>query len=77
MVLVQFFRNPLVLKVVGALAAVAFLFPLLGRRNTVKFVAPVVVVFVLFVSIKSLVRRRRKKLTQLEEEYLKRRFYEH
>ena len=75
--LVQFFRNPLVLKVVGGLAAIAFLFPLVGRKNTVKFIAPVVVVVLLVAGIRSLVRKRRRKLTELEKEYLKRRFYEH
>ena len=75
--LVQFFRNPLVLKVVGGLAAIAFLFPLVGRKNTMKFIAPLVAVVLLFVGIRGLMRRRRRKLTELEEEYLKRRFYEH
>ena len=73
--LVRFFRNPILLKVVGTIVALAFLFPLVGRKNVIKFVLPALIILLLFIFVRSLVLKRRRKLTALEEEYLKKRFY--
>ncbi len=73
--LVRFFRNPVLLKVVGTIVAIAFLFPLIGRKSVIRFVLPALIVILLVVFVKNLILKRRRKLTALEEEYLKKRFY--
>ena len=73
--LVRFFRNPVLLKVVGTIVALAFLFPLIGRKSVIRFVLPALIVIILFVFVRNLMLKRRRRLTVLEEEYLKKRFY--
>ncbi len=73
--LVRFFRNPILLKVVGTVVAFAFLLPMVGRKNMIRFVLPALIVLLLFMFARNLVLKRRRKLTSTEEEYLKKRFY--
>ena len=73
--LVKFFRHSILLKGVGTVVALAFLSPLVGRKNVIKFVLPALIILLLFIFVRSLVLKRRRKLTALEEEYLKKRFY--
>ena len=75
--LVKYFRNPILLKVVGTVVALAFLLALIGYRNMIRVVLPVLVVVILFVSVRRYVVSRRNKLTKVEEEYLEKRFYKH
>jgi len=76
-VLVRYFRNPVLLKVVGTVVALSFLLVLVGYRNMVRVVLPVLVVLILFVFVRRYVVGRRNKLTRVEEEYLEKRFYKH
>ena len=73
--LVKFFRNPILLKVIGTAVALTFLSPLVGRKNMIKFVLPALIILLLFVFMRSLLLKRKRKLTIVEEEYLKKRFY--
>ena len=73
--LVRFFRNPIFLKVVGTIVALAFLSPLVGRKNMIKFVLPALIVLFLFMFVRSFLLKRKRKLTIVEKEYLKKRFY--
>ena len=75
--LVKYFRNPILLKVVGTVVALSFLLVLVGYRNMVRVVLPVLVVLILFVFLRRYVIGRRNKLTKVEEEYLEKRFYKH
>lgn len=75
--LVTFFRHPILLKVVGTLVALSFLLALIGYKNMIRFVLPALFVVILFLLVRKYIINRRKKLTALEKEYLKRRFYEH
>jgi energy-coupling factor transporter transmembrane protein EcfT len=75
--LVSFFRNPILLKVVGSAVALAFLSALVGYRNMLRFVLPGLFIFICLLLIRNFLRRRKRRLTPLEEEYLKKRFYEH
>ena len=75
--LVKYFRNPILLKVVGTVVALAFLLALIGYRNMIRVVLPVLVVLILFVLVRRYVVGRRNKLTRVEEEYLEKRFYKH
>ena len=75
--LVRYFRNPVLLKVVGTVVALSFLLVLVGYRNMVRVVLPVLVVLILFVFVRRYVVGRRNKLTRVEEEYLEKRFYKH
>ena len=75
--LVRYFRNPVLLKVVGTVVALSFLLVLVGYRNMVRVVLPVLVVLILFVFVRRYVVGRRNKLTKVEEEYLEKRFYKH
>lgn len=75
--LVRFFRNPILLKVVGTLVALAFLFTIVGYKNMIRFILPCLMVLLLFLFIRNLVLKRQRRLTKLEKEYLKKRFYEH
>jgi hypothetical protein len=75
--LVSFFRNPLLAKVVGTVVALAFLTTLVGYRNMLRFVLPGVILVILFLFIRNFIRVRKRKLTAIEQEYLKKRFYEH
>jgi predicted lysophospholipase L1 biosynthesis ABC-type transport system permease subunit len=76
-VLVKYFRNPVLLKVVGTTVALAFLLVLVGYRNMIRVVLPGLVVLILFVFVRRYVVGRRNKLTKVEEEYLEKRFYKH
>ena len=73
--LVRFFRHPILLKVVGTLVVLAFLFALVGRQNMIKFVLPALIIVLLFMFIRSRLLKRERRLTIVEEEYLKKRFY--
>lgn len=73
--LVRFFRHPILLKVVGTLVVLAFLFALVGRQNMIKFVLPALIIILLFMFIRSRLLKRKRRLTIVEEEYLKKRFY--
>ena len=75
--LVKYFRNPILLKVVGTVVALSFLLVLVGYRNMIRVVLPVLVVLILFVFVRRYVVGRRNKLTKVEEEYLEKRFYKH
>ena len=75
--LVKYFRNPILLKVVGTVVALSFLLVLVGYRNMIRVVLPVLVVLILFVFVSRYVVGRRNKLTKVEEEYLEKRFYKH
>jgi len=75
-VLVKYFRNPILLKVVGTLVALSFLLAIVGYKNMVRFILPALIVFALFLLVRKYLINRRKKLTALEKDYLKRRFYE-
>ena len=75
--LVRYFRNPVLLKVVGTVVALSFLLVLVGYRNMVRVVLPVLVVLILFVFVRRYIVGRRNKLTRVEEEYLEKRFYKH
>ena len=75
--LVKYFRNPILLKVVGTVVTLSFLLVLVGYRNMVRVVLPVLVVLILFVFLRRYVAGRRNKLTKVEEEYLEKRFYKH
>ena len=77
MALVSFFRNPVLAKVVGAVAALAFLLPLVRYRGAFTFIFYAALGVVLVALVRSYVMRRRKRLTLAEERYLKDRFYEH
>ena len=73
--LVRFFRHPILLYVVGTLVVLAFLFALVGRQNMIKFVLPALIIILLFMFIRSRLLKRKRRLTIVEEEYLKKRFY--
>ncbi len=75
--LVKYFRNPILLKVVGTVVALAFLLALVGYRNMIRVVLPGLVVLILFVLLRRYLAGRRNKLTKVEEEYLEKRFYKH
>jgi len=70
-------RHPVFLKVGGALVALAFLRALVGSRNMIQFILPALIVFMLFLLVRRQILNRRRKLTALEEEYLKKRFYKY
>ncbi len=70
-------RNPLLAKIVGGVAAFAFLFAVVGYRNMLRFVLPALGVFILFFLVRRYILNRRRKLTPIEEEYLEKRFYKH
>ena len=75
--LVKYFRNPILLKVVGTVVALAFLLALVGYRNMIRVVLPGLVVLILFVLLRRYLAGRRNKLKKVEEEYLEKRFYKH
>ncbi|MBW2184635.1 MAG: hypothetical protein JRF49_12335 [Deltaproteobacteria bacterium] len=75
--LVKYFRNPILLKGVGTVVALAFLLALVGYRNMIRVVLPGLVVLILFVLLRRYLAGRRNKLTKVEEEYLEKRFYKH
>jgi hypothetical protein len=75
--LVSFFRNPILLKGVGTTVVVVFLLALVGYRNFLRFVVPSLFICILFFLVRRWVMRRKMKLTELEEEYLEKRFYKH
>jgi len=76
-VLVKYFRNPILSKFVGTIVALAFLLALIGYKNMIRFILPALIVVILFLLVRKYIINRRKKLTALEKEYLKKRFYEH
>jgi uncharacterized membrane protein (UPF0136 family) len=74
--LVSFFRNPVLLKVVGLLVALAFLLPLIRYKQGLKIALPVAIILLICFGVRYYIRRKRR-LTALEEEYLKKRSYLH
>lgn len=76
MALVSFFRNPVLAKVVGAIACLAFLLPLVRHKGSLSFIFYGAVALVLALMVRGYYVRKRKRLTPPEEEYLKDRFYE-
>ena len=76
MALVSFFRNPVLAKVVGAIACLAFLLPLVRFKGSLSFIFYGSIVVVLAVILRGYYARKRKRLTPAEEDYLKDRFYE-
>lgn len=75
--LVKIFRNPILLKVVGTLVASTFLLAVVGHRNMIRFILPALGMIILILFVRKQILNRRRKLTELEEEYLKKRFYKH
>jgi O-antigen/teichoic acid export membrane protein len=75
--LVSFFRNPVLLKVVGILVALAFLLPLIRYKHGLKIALPVAIIIITCFGIRYFLVRRRRRLSALEEEYLKKRSYLH
>jgi len=75
--LVSFFRNPVFARVVGIVVALAFLLPLVRYKHGLKIAIPLVITIVIFFVIRSYLIKRKRRLTALEEEYLKKRFYLH
>lgn len=75
--LVSFFRKPVLAKVVGTVAALAFLLPLIRYEQGLKIALPLAVGLVIFLLIRGYLLRRRRRLTLPEEDYLKKRFYLH
>jgi hypothetical protein len=75
--LVSFFRNPIFARVVGTVVALAFLLPLIRYKHGLKIAIPVVLILLICFGVRYCVIRRRRRLTALEEEYLKKRFYLH
>ena len=75
--LVSFFRNPVFARVVGIVVALAFLLPLVRYKHGLKIALPIIIAIVIVLAIRSYLIKRKKRLTALEEEYLKKRFYLH
>ena len=75
--LVSFFRNPVFARVVGIVVALAFLLPLVRYKHGLKIAIPIIIAIVIVLVIRSYLIKRKKRLTALEEEYLKKRFYLH
>lgn len=76
MALASFFRNPVLAKVVGAIACLAFLLPLIRYRGSLSFIFYGSISVVLALLIRGYYVRKRRRLTPPEEDYLKDRFYE-
>ena len=76
MALVSFFRNPVLAKVVGVIACLAFLLPLVRFRGSLSFILYVSIGVLLTAAVRIYLVRKRKRLTPPEEDYLKDRFYE-
>ena len=70
-------RNPALAKIVGGIAALAFLLAVVGYRNMLRFVLPALIIFIVLFLVRKYMLNRRRKLTPLEEEYLEKRFYKH
>lgn len=75
MALISFFRNPVLAKLVGAIACVAFLLPLVRFKGSIAFIVYASIIVVLAAAVRFYLRRRRRRLTPPEENYLKDRFY--
>jgi hypothetical protein len=75
--LVSFFRNPVFARVVGIVVALAFLLPLIRYKHGMKIAIPLVIFMVIALGVRSYLIKRKRRLTALEEEYLKKRFYQH
>ena len=75
--LVKYFRNPILLKVVGTVVALTFLLALVGYRNMIRFVLPALALIIMLIFVRKYVLSRKNKLTKLEEEYLEKRLYKH
>ena len=75
--LVSFFRNPIFARVVGIIVALAFLLPLVRYKYGLKIVLPGAIIILICFGVRYYIIRRRKRLTLLEEEYLKKRSYLH
>jgi hypothetical protein len=76
MALVSFFRNPILAKLIGAIACLAFLLPLIRFKGSLSFIFYGSIAVGLVVLIRAYYVRKRRRLTPPEEEYLKDRFYE-
>ena len=75
--LVSFFRNPIFARVVGTVVALASLLPLIRYKHGLKIAIPVALILLICFGVRYYIIRRRRRLTALEEEYLKKRFYLH
>ena len=75
--LVSFFRNPIFARVVGTVVALAFLLPLIRYKHGLKIALPVAIILLICFGVRYYLIRRKRRLTALEEEYLKKRFYLH
>ena len=75
--LVSFFRNPVFARVVGIVVALAFLLPLVRYKHGLKIALPLLIFMVIALALRSYLIKRKKRLTAMEEEYLKKRFYLH
>ena len=75
--LVKYFRNPILLKVVGTVVALTFLLALVGYRNMIRFVLPALALIIMLIFVRKYVLSRKNKLTKMEEEYLEKRLYKH
>ena len=75
--LVSFFRNPIFARVVGTVVALAFLLPLIRYKHGLKIAIPVALILLTCFGVRYYIIRRRRRLTALEEEYLKKRSYLH
>ena len=75
--LVSFFRNPIFARVVGTVVALAFLLPLIRYKHGLKIAILVALILLTCFGVRYYIIRRRRRLTALEEEYLKKRFYLH
>jgi hypothetical protein len=62
---------------VGIVVALAFLLPLIRYKHGMKIAIPLVIFIVIALAIRSYLIKRKRRLTVLEEEYLKKRFYQH
>jgi len=75
--LVSFFRNPILARGVGIVVVLAFLLPLIRYKHGLKIALPLVTIAIIVLIIRSYLIKRKRRLTALEEEYLKKRFYQH
>jgi len=75
--LVSFFRNPIFARVVGTIAALAFLLPFIRYKHGLKIILPVAIIIPICFGVRYYIIRRKRRLTALEEEYLKKRSYLH
>jgi len=75
--LVSFFRNPIFARVVGIVVALAFLLPLIRYKQGLRIALPAAIIILICFGVRYYIIRRKRRLTALEEEYLKKRSYLH